>query len=447
MMLVARPDPTLRVIDVVAIIVGTVVGAGIFRTPSLVAANAPSEAVALGAWAAGGAVSLVGALCYAELAAAYPSPGGDYHYLARAFGVRLAFLFAWARITVIQTGSIALLAFVIGDYATKLAPLGAASPTIYAALTVAVITGVHVVGVRQGRLIQNLLTGAEVAGLLLVITAGFALGTPSSATPPVAVASTQGFGLMMVFVLLTYGGWNEAAYASAEIRGPRGSIVRALVWGIVAITALYLLVNVAYLRGLGLAGMAESKTVAADLMARAAGVGSAWVVSALIVIAAATSVNAAVFTGARTAYALGRDFRPLAFLGRWHRRAGTPVNALVVQGAIALALVLLGGFMREGFETMVEFTAPVFWLFFLLTGVSLFVLRHREPEVARPFTVPLYPLTPLVFCATCAYLLYASLAYSGTGSVVGVAVVAAGALVLGVMGRGAANRPDTQGGS
>jgi amino acid transporter len=158
-------------------------------------------------------------------------------------------------------------------------------------------------------------------------------------------------------------------------------------------------------------------------------------------------VNAAVFTGARTAYALGRDFRPLAFLGRWHRRAGTPVNALVVQGAIALALVLLGGLMREGFETMVEFTAPVFWLFFLLTGVSLFVLRRRDPAGARPFTVPLYPITPLVFCATCAYLLYASLAYSGTGSVVGVAVVAAGALVLAVMGRGAVNRPDRQGGS
>ena len=131
------------------------------------------------------------------------------------------------------------------------------------------------------------------------------LETPSAITTVSAVpGQTQGFGLMMVFVLLTYGGWNEAAYASAEIRGPRGSIVRALVWGIVAITALYLLVNVAYLRGLGLAGMAESKTVAADLMARAAGVGSAWVVSVLIVLAAATSVNAAVFTGARTNYAL-----------------------------------------------------------------------------------------------------------------------------------------------
>jgi amino acid transporter len=440
--------PTLRVIDVVAIIVGTVVGAGIFRTPSLVAANATSESVALAAWAVGGGISLIGALCYAELAAAYPSPGGDYHYLARAFGMRLAFLFAWARITVIQTGSIALLAFVIGDYATKLVPLGVSSAALYAALTVVVITGVHVVGVRQGRLVQNLLTIAEVAGLLMVVVAGLAFGTPAPLTTTAAAApSTPAFGLMMVFVLLTYGGWNEAAYASAEIRGPRGSIVRALVWGIVAITALYLLVNAAYLRGLGLAGMAESKTVAADLMTRATGIGAAWVVSVLIVIAAATSVNAAVFTGARTAYALGRDFRPLAFLGRWHPRAGTPVNALLVQGAIALTLVLLGGLMREGFETMVEYTAPVFWLFFLLTGVSLFVLRRREPGVARPFTVPLYPVTPLVFCATCAYLLYASLAYSGTGSVIGVAVVAAGALVLALLGRHAATRRDSPGGS
>src|SRR5258705_10132799 len=190
MLAVCRGDAlrlTLRVMDVVAIIVGTVVGAGIFRTPSLVAANATSEAAALGAWVAGGAISLVGALCYAGLAAAYPSPGGDYHYLTRAFGIRLAFLFAWARIPVIQTGSIGLLAFVIGDYATKLAPLGAASPTLYAALTVAVITGVHVIGVRPGRLIQNLLTGAEVAGLALVITAGVVLRAPA-ATPPRSVA-------------------------------------------------------------------------------------------------------------------------------------------------------------------------------------------------------------------------------------------------------------------
>jgi len=147
-------------------------------------------------------------------------------------------------------------------------------------------------------------------------------------------------------------------------------------------------------------------------------------------VSALTSANAAVFTGARTAYALGRDVRPLARLGRWDGTARSPVNALCFQGVAALALVLVGALTRNGFETMVEYTAPVFWLFFLLTGLSLFVLRRRDPAIHRPFRVPLYPITPLLFCATSAYLLYSSLMYTGSGALVGLAVLAAGALVL-----------------
>jgi amino acid transporter len=430
-----------------ALIVGTVVGAGIFRTPSLVAANAGTETAALLAWVAGGVISLIGGFCYAELAAAYPNPGGEYHYLRRAFGARLGFLFAWARITVIQTGSIALLAFVIGDYASELAPLGPYSSGIYAGVTVAAVTGINVIGVRQGKLAQNVFTVAEVLGVLLVVLAGLVLTAPPAATAATTATSTSALGLMMVFVLLTYGGWNEAAYISAEVRGSRRTIARVLVLSILGVTALYVLVNLAYVRGLGLAGMAQSKTIAADLMERAAGVAGARFVSVLIVISALTSVNATAFTGARTAYALGLDFRPLGFLGRWHARAETPVNALLTQGTIALALVALGAAMRRGFETMVEYTAPVFWLFFLLVGVSLFVLRRREPEVPRPFKVPLYPITPLVFCATCAYLLYSSLAYTGSGALVGVTVLAAGALVLLLMGWTNDESRNIQGGS
>lgn len=426
----AAPRPTLRVIDTIALIVGTVVGAGIFRTPPLVAAQAGSEAVVLLAWVAGGAISLIGALCYAELATTYPHAGGDYHYLTRAFGRRLGFLFAWSRISIIQTGSVALLAFVIGDYASELVRLGPHSSAIWAALAVAVMTALNVAGVRQGKLAQNILTAAEVLGLLLVVVAGLALAAPAAETTAAGRPSTPAFGLVMVFVLLTYGGWNEAAYVSAEVHDPRRNIVRALVWSILLVTGLYVLVNWAYLQGLGLAGMAGSKTVAADLVERSAGTGGAGLVSLLIVVSAVTSVNATVFTGARAAYALGRDFRPFAFLGRWHAAAGTPVNALLVQGAVALALVLLGALTRKGFETMVEYTAPVFWLFFLLTGVSLFVLRWREPHVPRAFRVPFYPLTPIVFCATCAHLLYSSLAYTGAGALVAVAVLATGVLVL-----------------
>ncbi len=425
----AEIHPTLRVIDAVGLIVGTVVGAGIFRLPSLVAANAGTERAMILAWVMGGVVSLIGALCYAELASTYPHPGGDYHYLGRAFGRKVAFLFAWARISVIQTGSIAVLSYVLGDYATGLFSLGPFSSPLYAALCVVLLTALNVAGVRAGKTAQNLLTAVEVLGLVLVVSAGL-LVAPT--TPTVTAASgSPAFGLAMVFVLFTYGGWNEAAYISAEVHGRR-DILRALVWSLGLVTVLYVLVNWAYLRGLGLAGMAGSSAVAADLLDRAFGAGGSRLVAIIVVVSTLTSVNATIFTGARSAYALGRDFRVFSRLGRWQSGPGTPVNALLTQGAAALALVLLGAATRKGVVTMVEYTAPVFWLFFLLTGVSLFVLRTRDPRTPRPFRVPLYPLTPLLFCATCVYLLHNSLSYYGVGALVGVGVLAAGAVVLAI---------------
>jgi amino acid transporter len=430
------PRPVLRVTDAMGLIIGTVIGAGIFRTPSLVASNAGGESAILLAWALGGALSLVGGLCYAELATAYPDAGGDYHFLGRAFGHRVAFLFAWARLAVIQTGSIALLAFIVGDYASRLLPAGPYGPAIYAALVVAVLTGLNVAGIRPGSATQNLLTVGVVAGLLLMTGAGLTLASPGQAAeaPSGAWESSSAFGLSMVFVLLTYGGWNEGAYVSAEVHQPQRNMVRALLGSILVVTGLYLLVNWAYLRSLGVAGVAASSTVAADLAERATGSLGGQLVSVLIVLAAITSVNATIFTGARTAYALGRDFAPLGFLGRWSRVTETPVNALLVQGTVAVGLTLLGAWTRHGFETMVEYTAPVFWLFLLLTGVSLFLLR-RIDGAARPFRVPLYPLTPLVFCATCAYLLYASLVYTGVGALIGVGVLAIGGLFLAALTR------------
>jgi amino acid transporter len=413
------------------LILGTVLGAGIFRTPALVASNSGGEGEFLFAWGLGGMLSVVGALCYAELATAYPDAGGDYHFLRRAFGDRIAFLFAWARLAVIQTGSIALLAFIVGDYTARMF-MGGFSSAVCAALVVALLTGLNAAGIRPGSATQNLLTSGVVLGLLLVVAAGLSVASLGGSPPQDAVVSpggTPAFGLCMVFVLLTYGGWNEAAYVSAEMESPGRNMVRALVWSVLIVTGLYLLVNFAYLRGLGHAGVAASTAVAADLVERAAGTAGAQLVSALIVLAAIASVNATIFTGARTAYALGRDFPPLGFLGRWSPRTETPVNALLVQGGIALALAALGGWTRKGFETMVEYTAPVFWLFLLLTGVSLFVLRRTAPA-GHAFRVPLYPVTPLVFCATSGYLLYASLAYTGIGALAGMAVLAAGGIVL-----------------
>jgi amino acid transporter len=426
---VAVPRPTLGVADAVAIIVGIVVGAGIFKTPALVAGNVDGVSTLLLAWVLGGLVSLIGALCYAELASAYPDAGGDYHFLTRAYGQRLSFLFAWGRLTVIQTGSIALLAFVLGDYATAVVPLGPYSTAVYAAVVVAVLTLLHVGGIPRTVFTQNLLTAVEVLGVVLVIVVGLVApgGPPAAAT---AAGTPAGFGLVMVFVLLTYGGWNEASYVSAEVRDPGRNMARALVLSILVVTVLYVLVNVALVRGLGLAGLAASKAPAADLLERLTGRGTAVLVSVMVVVSTLTSINATIFTGARSAYAVGRDFAPFRFLGSWHPARQTPVNALVVQAAMALVLILIGALTRRGFETMVEYTAPVFWTFILLAGVALFVLRRRDPERPRPFRVPFYPVTPLLFCATCVYLLYSSLAYTGFGALLGVGVVLAGGVVL-----------------
>jgi APA family basic amino acid/polyamine antiporter len=426
------PTPALSTFDAIALVVGIVIGAGIFVTPALVAANTGSATQLMFAWAIGGLIALAGALCYAELATTYPHSGGDYHYLARAFGKPLAFLFGWARITVIPTGSIALLAFAFGDYATAVIPLGPHSSAIWAALVVVALTALNMAGVRHGARTQNLLTLVEVGGLVLVIVAGLFLVAPAAgaAQPAASNGNVPIVGLAMVFVMLAYGGWNEASYISAEVRGKRHNIAVALIASIAVITALYVLVNLAYVRGLGFSQMAQSHAVAADLLGKAFGNVGAYLIAAVVAVAALTSANATILLGARTSYAVGRDFAPFNGLGRWHPRANTPTLALAVQGVITLALVLLGALTRKGVETMIEFTAPVFWFFFLLAGISLFVLRWREPGAQRPFRVPLYPLTPLVFCATSAYLLYSSVRYAGIGSLLGIAVLVAGAALL-----------------
>lgn len=421
--------PTLRGRDVLAITIGIVIGAGIFRTPSIVAGLAADEASVLIAWLAGGLLSIVGALCYAELASAYPNVGGDLHFLHRAYGSRVAFLYGWARMTVIQTGSIALLAYIFGDYMASLAPIGPSSSPLYAAAAVIALSLANWAGVRLGTNVQMWLTVLEVAGLIVLILAGLMLAPAGGqATQPVA-ASTN-WGLMMVFILLTYGGWNEAVYVSAEVKDAQHRIGVLMVVGLAIVTLLYMLANVALLRALGLSGVAGSEAVGAEVMNMAAGAPGSAFISLIVAIAALTSANATAITGARSSCALGRSFAPLRWLGRWDEERCTPANAMLAQAAIALLLVGAGAFARNGFELAVQYTAPVFWFFFLLAGLSLFVLRAREPDHERPFRVPWYPLLPAVFCATSAYLLYSSLAFNGVWALVGVVVLAAGALLL-----------------
>jgi len=315
--------------------------------------------------------------------------------------------------------------------------LGAYSSAIWAALVVGVLTLVNYIGIREGKVTQNVFTVLEVSGLVLIVVAGLLLA-PAPAPAPAAAAAAgsgpwymgAGIGTAMLFVLFTYGGWNDAAYISAEVRNRERNMVLALLVSIGIVTVLYVLVNVAYLKGLGYHAMARSDAVAADLLKIVWGGTGEKVISIMIAIAALTSVNGSMIVGARSNYALGRDWPLLGFLGRWDEASGSPRTAMLVQGGIALALVAFGAFQNSGFKGLVEYSLPVFWGFFLLVGIALFVLRAKEPNTPRPFRVPGYPVVPAIFVLMCAYLLYSSLAYHGKHALMGLAVLAVGAVVM-----------------
>jgi amino acid transporter len=356
---------------------------------------------------------------YAELATRHPDTGGEYAFLSRGMGRGVAFVFAWSRMTVIQTGAIAAVAFVFGDYASEILRLGDKSSAVYAAIGVVALTALNVAGTLQSKGLQKVMQYLLFAGLVFLVVAGFLGGAPAK---PAAAASGGSFGLAMIFVLLTFGGWNEAAYLSGEVRDARRSMIRILLFGILTVTVIYLLVNVAYLTALGLGGMKESKAVAADLTRLALGDKGAVLIALIVCLAALTTMNAAVFTGARTTYALGRDFAFFGALGAWREAGSTPANALLVQGAITLVLVVASAVTPDGFSAMVAYTSPVFWTFFLLTAITLFVFRRSNPEA--PFRVPLYPVVPIAFCIACLYMLYSSINYVRFAVEFGVAVFA-----------------------
>jgi amino acid transporter len=426
----ADPQPTLSVFDAVTIMVGIVVGIGIFKTPALIAGNVESEAAFLGVWVAGGLVTLIGALCYAELAAAHPHAGGEYHFLGRAYGRSMAVLFGWARGSVIQTGAIAAVAFVLGDYAAQIVPIGAYGPAIYAALAIIALTGLNVAGTLQSKTLQIAVTFVEVGLIAAIILWGF-LGSAGDVAPAVSTApESAALGMAMIFVLLTYGGWNEAAYLSGELRNPGRNMARVLVIGTAILVALYLMANAALLAILGLDGLRGSQAVATDMMRLVAGDAGAFIVSLAIVVAALSTLNATIFTGARVYFAMARDVTLLPRVGEWDPRGRAPANGLLAQGAVALLLVAFGAASRDGFQAMVDYSAPVFWAFLFLVGLALPILRRREPSRVLPFRVPLYPLTPALFCLSCLYMLHASLAYTGNGAFIGLGVVLAGLPLL-----------------
>lgn len=427
-----RPIPVFTNINTVAVIVGIVIGIGIFRLPPIVATNSGSELAFILFWIAGGFISALGALCYAELAALKPDAGGEYHFLNQGYGPSVGFLFSWGRMTVIQTGSIALAAFILGDYASLIFDLGTYSSAIYAGITVILLTGLNILGTSYSKSAQNIITSAVV--FLLVITAIFSFlsDMPVTTSSPDATDTMQtgSAGAAMIFVLLTYGGWNEAAYLSAELKDVRHNMLRVLLSGIAVITFIYVLINYAYLHVLGFDALQNTEAVGVDLTKRVFGSGGGLFMALIVIVSALSTANATIITGARTNYALGRDFSLLSYLGKWDGKHNTPRNALIVQGVITLVLIVIGGITKQAVVTMVDYTAPVFWFFLLLTTITLFIFRARNNHEGIPYRVPLYPLTPLVFALVCLYMLYSSLAFTGVGALFGVGVLLIGVPML-----------------
>lgn len=433
----AAPRRRLTLFDGVCIIVGIIIGAGFYETTPQIARDVGSPGLLLGVWLAGGLVSLVGAMCYAELATAWPREGGEYVFLTRAFGRHVGFLFAWAGFWVIRPGNVGAMAFVFASYAQQVLPLPMTphhALLTWAAWAVVVFTGVNVLGVQTGKWTQNVLTAAKVLGLLLVFTAGLLLVTRSEGAGPSgapAAAGLRDLSMAMILVLFTYGGWNEIAYVAAEVRNPERNLLRALLLGTAGVTAIYLLGNVVFLRVLGWEGFVNSKAVAADLLRPIGGWWGAAGISLLVCLSSLGSLSGMIFTGSRIFYAAGADHRRYALLGRWSRTLDAPAVALGMQAVITLALVAAFGRHPNGFERLVVFTAPLFWLFFLLTALSLFVLRHREPGVPRPYRVTLYPVTPVLFALSCGFMLYASTRYAYENRQ-SAGLWAAGVMVVGV---------------
>ena len=415
----AGPLQKLSFFDSACIIVGIIIGTGIYETTPAVAACMGGWPATLAIWLIGGLLALCGALCYAELATTYPQQGGDVVYLSHAYGPWAGFMFGWSQMVIIRPGDIALMAFVFGRYAASLYAPFPAMHMLYAAAAVLLLTFINVLGIRESRWAQNGLTVVKVAGLLLIVGVGFM--APGGDPAPEPFGFSEGnLKLALILVLFTYGGWSDMAYVAAEIKNPGRNIARALVLGTLAVTTIYLLANAAFLHALGFEGMAASEAVAVDTVAAFLPAGAARAIAVLVCISALGAVNGMIFTGARISYALGTRHAVFSKLGRWHAASGTPITALLLQCGLSLAIVLVAG----SFIDTILYSAPAVWLFFLSTGVSLFVLRRRDADAVRPFKVVGYPVVPIVFCGACVFMLYSSLTYALSTKPLGVAVLA-----------------------
>lgn len=385
------------------IVVGGIIGSGIFFTPAATAAALPSGWWVIAVWALGGVVALAGALTYAELGAMLPEAGGAYVYIREAFGPLPAFLSAWMNAGLISSGAIAAVAMGFAGYLSRFVSLdGVGGPLGAAALTIIALTATNIFGIKPGVVVQNVLTIAKIAALSGLVVGGAVL-TWGHATPPAVVAAVpaapplaRGFASAFVAVLFTIGGWQQMNMIAGEIRDPARNIPRALAIGIGIVIAVYLGVTGASLGALGRDGLAASAAPAADTAARYGGAVAATVITVAAMLSILGFVNVALLANARVVFALGADVPLLHAAGRVHRRFGSPWVALLILGGWSLALLVAA---RGRIGTLLGGVVFADWIFFALGAASVFRLRALRPGAPRPYRALGYPWLPAFFVA------------------------------------------------
>lgn len=417
--LVAR----LGLLEATLVVMGGIVGSGIFINPSVVARHVHSAPLIVGAWLVGGAVALVGAFIYSELAERMPRVGGQYAYLREAFHPLVGFLYGWALLLVINAGGVAAVAVTFARYAVELS--GAAIPEkALAVLTIALLAAINCLGVKSGSLVQSALMVLKIGVLLALIVLGWLFHRPA---PPALSAPVDGwlaFGGAMVPVLFAYGGWQTANFLAAEVREPRRNLPRALVAGVVAVVLLYLGANWVYLQGLGPEGLAATGTPASTLLRRILGERGATFIALGIAISTLGFLSQSLLTMPRVYFAMAADGVFFPSVARISPRTRAPVVAIALQAMLSIGVALSGRY-----EQILGYVVSADWVFFGLSAASLFVLRRRAGEsdpVEVRFRVPGHPLTTGGFVLVAALVVLATAWAYPLNTLIGLGLVLAG---------------------
>lgn len=414
--------------DLVVLVIGTVIGSGIFLVPGAVLRDVGhSIPLATAVWFTGGVLSLLGALTYGELTAMKPQAGGLYVYIRDCFGPFLAFLFGWTLFFVISSGSVATLAVAFSNYCGEFVPLAPSMTRVVSLIVISVIAVVNVLGTRGSANLQNVTTTVKVGAILLMAGVLLRVGTSAGVAPSApqhvsSVGHASGFGLAMISVLWAYEGWQYATFSAGEALRPQRHFPLAFLAGAAALIAIYLLANFGYLAVLGPEGVSASERVAATAVSVAIGPGTAKLVALTILISIFSAANSIVLTASRVYYAMAVDGLFFKRLAEVHPRFGTPTFAVIACSLWSAILAVTGTF-----EQLLTYVVFVGWIFYAIAAASVFVYRRREPQAQRPYKVPGYPLTPTLFIAAAAGLVLNTVMTEPKRAAIGIGIVLLGA--------------------